>query len=102
MFRREPGESVSMATVHYSDGRSVASIIQVWEDLHTERAGYFRAFWSASPDATTGSPIIGYCSAGGSHRTIGAVVAEVRRLGHRDAIDRNGRLISAQRDGGAG
>lgn len=69
-----------MRTIHYSDGRAVPSVVVVWEDYHSERSGYFRAFWSSAPDGTSGSPVIGYCSAGGSHRTIKAVAAEVWRL----------------------
>lgn len=43
-----------MKTIAYSDGRSVPSVIVVWEDHHEERPGFFRAFWAASPDATSG------------------------------------------------
>ena len=70
------------------------SVIQIWEDLHNERAGYFRAFYCSNAEATTGSPVIGYCSAGGSQRTIRATIAEVRRLGYNDPIYRNGQLLS--------
>ena len=71
-----------------------ALVIQVWEDLSNERAGYFRAFWTNGPEDTTGSPVIGYCSPGGSHRTIRATVAEVRRMGHREPVFRNGRQVA--------
>lgn len=78
--------------LHYSDGMTVANpVVQVWDDLHTERSGYFRAFWCATPSASTGSPVIGHCSRGGSHRTIRAVVAEVRRMYPDARIYRNGR-----------
>lgn len=78
--------------IHYSDGSTIEHpVIVVWEDLHAERAGYFRAFWAASPDATSGSPIIGYCSPGGSHRTVRATVAEARRHYPDAEIYRNGR-----------
>lgn len=84
-----------MATIHYSDGRTVENaVIVIWDDLHTERSGYFRAFWAQSPDASSGSPVIGYCSPGGSHRTIRATAAEVKRLHPYDPIYRNGRLIA--------
>lgn len=69
-----------MRTINYSDGRAVPSVVVVWEDWNSERSGYFRAYWCSAPDGTSGSPVIGYCSAGGSHRTIKAVAAEVRRL----------------------
>ncbi len=68
-------------------------VIQIWEDLHQERAGFFRAFMCDSGDATTGSPVVGYASSGGSHRTIRATINECRRLGYADDIYRNGRLI---------
>ena len=71
----------------------LASIIQIWEDLHNERPGFVRAYWCSGPDATTGSPVVGYCSPGGTHRTIRATVAEVRRLGHTVPIYRNGQLV---------
>lgn len=46
------------------------SVIQIWEDLHNERPGYFRAFWCESPEATTGCTVIGYCSSGGSRSEV--------------------------------
>lgn len=78
--------------------------IVIWEDLHNERAGYFRAFaindLSAYLAHIVGDgsnyaapPVIGYCSSGGSHRTIRATVRELRRLGHREDVYRNGRII---------
>lgn len=84
--------------ITYSDGRKIENaVIQIWEDLHNERAGYFRAFWCASPDATAGSPVIGYCSPGGSHRTIRATAAEVMRIYPGEKIYRNGRFIERAR-----
>lgn len=78
--------------IQYSNGSVVkGAIVQIWEDNHTERAGYFRAFWCATPDATTGSPVIGYCSPGGSHRTIRQVAREVWRYHPEAKIFRNGR-----------
>ena len=84
-----------MTTIHYSMGEPRECIIQIWEDLHNERANYYRAFWCDGPGATSGSPVIGYCSAGGSHRTIKAAIAECRRLGYTDPVYRNGKLIAA-------
>jgi hypothetical protein len=81
--------------IKYSDGSVIKSpVIQIWSDLHTERRGnWYRAFWCESPDATEGSPVIGYCSPGGSQRTIRAAAWEVRRL-YRDArIYRNGKEV---------
>lgn len=68
------------------------SVIEVWDDMHEERAGFFRAFW-VQPGTTIGCPVVGYCSSGGSYRTIRAVVREVRKMGYRDPIFRNGRCI---------
>ena len=82
-------------TIFYSDGSKVnAPVVQIWDDLHTERAGYYRAFWCASPEASTGSPVIGYCSPGGSQRTIKATANEVRRLYPDAPIYRNGRPVN--------
>lgn len=81
-----------MQTISYSNGSTVESHIVIWEDLHNERVGYYRAFW-ANPDETSGSPVIGYCSPGGSHRTIREVAAEIRRLYPGEKIYRNGREV---------
>lgn len=81
--------------INYSDGSIVRNaVIQIWDDLATERRGnWFRAFWCATPDAHIGSPVIGHCSPGGSQRTVRATIAEVRRY-HPDAkIYRNGREV---------
>lgn len=80
-------------TISYSDGSRVASVVVIWDDLHNERSGYYRAFWADGPEGTKGSPVIGYCSAGGSHRTIRAVAAEVKRLYPGEAVYRNGREV---------
>lgn len=84
-----------MKALHLSDGtvHPEPTIVQIWEDLHNERAGYFRAFQCASVNATSGCPVIGYCSAGGSHRTIRAVVAEVRKYYPGERCYRNGREV---------
>lgn len=63
----------------------IAPVIQIWADLSVERTGYFRAFWCESADATSGSPIIGYCDSGhdgrwGSYPTIKACAAAARQL----------------------
>ena len=68
-------------------------VIQIWDDWHTERAGFYRAFNCDSGDVTIGCPVIGYCSPGGSHRTIRATINELRRLGYGDDVYRNGKLI---------
>ena len=69
-------------------------VVQVWEDFHTERSGYYRAFWCADPEAHTGSPVIGYCSPGGSQRTIRACAEEVRRLYPDAEIYRHGKAVA--------
>ena len=65
--------------------------VEVWEDLHTEGVGYYRAFWTE--DGSVGCPVIGYCSAGGSHRTVRAVAAEVQRLYPGEPVYRHGRRV---------
>ena len=35
--------------------------LEVWDDLHNERPGWYRLFWVV-PGHTTGCPAIGYCS----------------------------------------
>lgn len=83
-----------MQTIHYTDGRSVPSVIVIWEDLHNERAGYYRAFWCDSPAGTSGLPVVGYCEAGGSHRTIKGAAREAQRRHPGEPIYRNGRQIA--------
>lgn len=73
------------------------NIVQIWEDRHTEQNGYFRAFWCVDVDSTSGSPVIGYCSPGGSHRTVKRVAQEVRRMYSDVLIYRNGRLVKTCR-----
>jgi len=81
--------------ISYSDGRTVKDVvIAIWEDLGCEAPGCFRAFWVAEPEGTTGSPVIGYCSAGGSHRTVRATAAEVSRMYPGIPIYRNGKPVS--------
>lgn len=86
-----------MATITYSDGSARVSVIEVREDLHSERPGFFRAFWAeVLPDGSlgNGSPVIGYCSPGGSHRTIRACAAEALRRYPGERVYRNGRRIA--------
>lgn len=70
-------------------------IIQIWNDNNAERDGFFRAFHCDAPDSTIGCPVVGYCSPGGSHRTIRAVIAECRKLGYTGPFYRNGREVRA-------
>lgn len=80
--------------IHYSDGRTVRNAVCViWDDLHNERSGYYRAFWADSPTGTSGSPVIGYCSPGGTHRTIRAAAREVQRYYPGEIVYRNGRPV---------
>jgi len=79
--------------VHYSDGKSIDAVIVIWEDNHNEVSGFYRAFWSDSPNGTVGSPVIGYCSPGGSHKTIRATAQEVRRLYPNETVYRNGKPV---------
>ena len=81
--------------ISYSDGSVVRSpVIQIWDDLHAERRGnWFRAFWCSSPDASLGSPVIGYCSSGGSRRTVKAAAHEVWELYPDALVFRNRRQV---------
>jgi hypothetical protein len=84
-----------MRDISYSDGSTVkGAVVAIWDDLGSEARGLrYRAFWVASPDAPTGSPVIGYASPGGSHSTIRATVAEVQRLYPGEICYRNGRKV---------
>ncbi len=79
--------------IRFTDGSVMTNpVVVVLDDLHEERPGYYRAFWAQTPDDTRCCPVIGYAS-GGTHRTIRAVVEEVRRLYPDVKIYRNGRRI---------
>ena len=81
--------------LYISDGTVWENAVAVvWEDLNAERPGYFRAFWTDSPDGKVGCPVVGYCSKGGSHRTIRQVVAEFKRLHPAEPIFRNGKRLA--------
>ena len=81
--------------IYSSDGKVWDDAVAVvWEDLNAERPGYFRAFWTDSPDGKVGCPVVGYCSKGGSHRTIRQVVAEFKRLHPAEPIFRNGKRLA--------
>ena len=84
-----------MTTISYSNGQVIENaVIQIWDDRNNPRPGYFRAYWCADGNkGTSGSPVIGYCSPGGSHKTIRACVAELRRLHYHDPIYHNGKLL---------
>lgn len=75
----------------------MAQVIQIWDDLHNERAGYFRAYWCDSPTATTGSPVVGYCSLGGTFRTIKATALDALRRYPSTEIYRNGKPITTKK-----
>lgn len=81
-----------MQNIERSDGSVTPSHIEIWDDLNAERPGMFRAFWTDG--SGTGSPVIGYCSAGGSQHTIRAAAAEVKRLYPGEDIFRNGRKVA--------
>lgn len=66
------------------------TVIQIWDDYHAERTGFFRAFYCDSALTATGSPAIGYCSPGGSQRTIKATAIEIRRYDKETPIYRLG------------
>ena len=77
--------------VMLSDGTSYTARAEVWDDLHSERAVAYRAFW-ANPADGCGCPVVGYCSPGGSWPTIRQTVSEFRRLYPGQPIYRNGRI----------
>ena len=83
-----------MASISYSNGLTVPqAVIVIWEDNHCERAGYYRAYWADGPDATCGSPIVGYCSPGGPFRTIRQTAADAKRRYSGEPVYRNGKAI---------
>lgn len=55
-----------------------AARLEVWDDLHNERPGWFRLFWVV-PGQTTGSPAIGYCESGGTYPTIREAIVDGQR-----------------------
>ena len=80
--------------VYYSDNSVIENAVAViWDDLHEEQSGFYRAFWANSPNGTSCSPVIGYCSSGGSHKTIKAVVAEFKKMYPSEHIYRNGKKL---------
>lgn len=84
-----------MNETSYSTGTTIKnSVVQIWNDLSNERSGMYRAYWCASPEAESGSPVVGYCSPGGSHSTIRAAVAETVRLHPGTPCYRNGKLLN--------
>lgn len=81
--------------ISYSDGTvKRGCVVVVWDDLHEERDGFFRAFWADSPDSETGSPVFGYTDTiRGSYRTIREVVREVHKYYPGETVYRNGKAI---------
>lgn len=68
-----------MRTIELSNGAVKQCRLEVWDDLSSPRTAY-RLYWVA-PGETTGTPAVGYCSPGGSHRTIREAIADgVRRF----------------------
>ena len=67
--------------IQLSNGAEYFAQLQVWDDLHNTRPGYYRLFW-ANPGESTGVPAVGYCSPGGTYRTIKEAIADgIRRFG---------------------
>jgi hypothetical protein len=66
---------------HFTSGKSYASnIVVIGDDLHAERGGFVRAFWTESLDADTQVTVFGYCdSTGSGHRTLKSAAREVLR-----------------------
>lgn len=83
-----------MKAIEYSDGSVVNNpVICIWDDLHTERPGFYRAFWCADADATTGSTVIGYASPGGSFRTIKEAARDALSRYPGTPVYRNGKPV---------
>ncbi len=67
--------------IDLTDGTSYKCELQVLDDLHNERPGMKRLFWM-NPNDSCGCPAVGYCSSGGSYRTVREAIADgVRRFG---------------------
>ena len=68
--------------IDLSNGKTYTARLEVWDDMNFHGKGpAYRLFW-ASPDGRTGTPAIGYCSPGGTYRTIKAAIADgLRRFG---------------------
>jgi hypothetical protein len=71
--------------IQLSNGDQYTARLEVWDDLHNECAGYYRLFW-ARPGDSTGTPAIGYCSPGGTYRTIKDAIADGMRRFDETAI----------------
>lgn len=77
----------------YYPAKRSNQVIQIWDDLSASRPGYYRAYWCDSPTAATGSTVIGYASAGGSHKTVKAAAREALRLHPGEKVYRCGREV---------
>lgn len=71
--------------IKLSNNISYEARLEVWDDLHNERPGYYRLFW-ADPGESCGTPAVGYCSPGGSYRTIKEAVADGERRFNETAV----------------
>ena len=69
-------------------------ICVIESDLHEERAGFFRAFYTASLDAPTMCSVFGYCTAGHMFRTIKSVVHDFRKYDRTTPVFRNNKRIA--------
>lgn len=69
------------------------SIIVIWDDLSVQRPGYKRAYYADGPASTVGVTVFGYASALGSHKTVKAVIDELKRYGHDGPYYRNGKRV---------
>ena len=68
--------------IKLSNGAEYEARLEVWDDYSANGRAY-RLFWAA-PDGRSGVPAVGYCSGGGTYRTIRAAVADgLRRFGER-------------------
>ena len=70
------------------------TIIVIEDDLHEERAGYYRAFYADDVDARTMSPMVGYAMVGGVFKTIKETAADARRRDSSTRIFRRGKELN--------
>lgn len=82
--------------IHYSDGSTVpAAVPVIWKDYSVEARGtWYRAYWVNGPHGTSGCPVIGYCSPGGSHQSVKAVAAEVLKYYPGETVYFNGSPVA--------
>ncbi len=78
--------------IHFSNNTVMKdAYITVEDDLSVEAVGYYRAYWTTD-DSTGSVTVFGYCDRG-THKTIRAVAAEVKRFYPKEIVYRNGKPV---------